>query len=99
MRQCSVDWDVKDRTLDPGPEPSKCHHSPEYTDKPPALIASRNRPRLACWAALTPSVAKAVALGEKSSKSVPMSTRHRGHCWDKSASVTSTERPDSWLFA
>ena len=43
-------------------------------------MASRNRPRLACWAALTPSVAKAVALGEKSSKSVPMSTRHRGHC-------------------
>ena len=43
---------------------------------------------------VAPSVAYAVARGEKSSKSVPMSTRRPP--W---AIVTSTDRPVSWLRA
>lgn len=84
--------------------PSKCHHSPEYTVRPPADMAARSRARAVCADGETPVVAKAVASGVKESKSVPMSTRQ----WSDSrrsagqsvvliASVTSTERPDSWL--
>ena len=39
------------------PGPSKCHHSPEYTDSPPACIADRNSARFACCTGETPSVA------------------------------------------
>ena len=62
--------------LTSAPGPSKCHHSPEYTVSPPAAIPSRSHFRLACCSAVTPSVAKAFALAEKSSKPVPMSIGH-----------------------
>jgi len=57
-------------------------------------MALRSTERLACCRVVTPSVAYAFAIGEKSSKSVPMSSS----C-PPEASVTSTERPASWLSA
>jgi hypothetical protein len=81
------------------------HTEPVAIERPPAWAARRSA-RFACACVLMPSVANARARDEKSSKSVPISTRQTpptrragGHCSCRLAIVTSTERPASWLRA
>ena len=78
------------------PGPSKCHHSPEYTVNPPALIPSRSHALLACCCALMPSVANAFAAWREV---VEVGSHVDQPAVVPSASVTSTERPVSWLRA
>jgi hypothetical protein len=72
------------------------HTEPVAIERPPACAARRSA-GFACAGALMPSAANARARGEKSSKSVPISTRQTpptrragGHCSCRLAIVTST---------